>query len=255
MSAPNLAVLLDTTMEVETPEHVCFRYQVAGPARRTLAYLIDLAVRGAILFVLGIMVMLSVGLTFGLEEDTLSGLGMGLMAVVLFAVEWLYYVVSEAIFGGQTLGKRALRLRVVKDDGTPVKLGDSALRNLLRGVDFLPFLYCLGVVVMGRDRAFRRLGDLLAGTLVVHEASGSLHKPLERDSLPAWKADVLPELSAVELDALELFLRRRAVLSPARVQELAELVAPVLARRLGVRYDNPVDFLAAAYRRAVLDAA
>src|SRR5262249_13148553 len=103
------------------------------------------------------------------------------------------------------------------------------------------------------DHAFRRLGDLLAGTLVVHEGTGRLSKPLSKEALPAWRADVTPELSAAELDALELFLRRRDVLSPARLRELAEIVAQPLAKRLGLRSDAPADFLAAVYRRAALE--
>jgi uncharacterized RDD family membrane protein YckC len=243
MPAADQSALLDTTVEIETPEHVRFRYRVAGPARRALAYLIDTLVRAA-LFV----VVLIVAVAFGLDSE-LTGIGAGMTLLALFVIEWAYFVVSELAMRGQSIGKRALELRVVKEDGTSVGGGDSLLRNLLRAADFLPAVYALGVVVMCRDRAFRRLGDLAAGTLVVHESEGRIADPIDLASLPPLGASVPVELTAAEIEVLELFARRRTSLSHARMRELAQLVAPQLARRLGLAYQDPATFLLALYRR------
>ncbi|MCA9630946.1 MAG: RDD family protein, partial [Myxococcales bacterium] len=121
---------LDTTADVETPEHVRFRYRTAGPARRAAAYLVDLMVRAVIISVFGFLALIG-GASLG--EEGIGGVGIGLLLTLYFLVEWFYYVVSETLMGGRSLGKRALRLRVVKQSGVPLSFSDSLLRNLLRG--------------------------------------------------------------------------------------------------------------------------
>ena len=148
--------MLDTYREVVTPEGVALRLPAAGPVPRALAWVIDLAIRGAL--------MLSASAVLGL----LGRGGMGLFAVLLFVVVWFYPVVCEAAWG-QTLGKRVLRLRVVAANGAPIGWLASFVRNLLRVVDMLPFGYACGLVASLADPWGRRLGDMVAGTLVVHE--------------------------------------------------------------------------------------
>ncbi|HEY0132594.1 MAG TPA: RDD family protein [Nannocystis sp.] len=239
---------LDTVAEIETPEHIRFRYQLAGPARRMLAYLIDLLVR--VVFVIFVFLILS--LSSLLVTD---GFSTGAVLVVLFAVEWGYYVLWESLWSGRTPGKRSMNLRVLKEGGYPTGFLDIALRNLLRAADFLPMAYSVGLAVMGLDARFRRLGDMVAGTVVVVEDTGRLgqglkiHPPPSAAELAALPAR--PNLSAADLEALDLFLRRVGTLNPAREQELADIIAPVYARRLGVRYDHSARFLALVYLRAI----
>jgi uncharacterized RDD family membrane protein YckC len=241
---------LDTTVEIETPEHVRFRYQVAGPAKRAVAFLIDLVVRGTIVLVIGCVAAVA-GLA---ASSSLAGASTGLVLLVVFVVDWAYYVLFETIWSGRTPGKRALSLRVVTDKGHPLRFTDSLLRNLLRAADMLPFAYAVGVVVMGRDTRFRRLGDLAAGTLVVGERRGIVGGPLRIHPVPsAAELRALPQrvpLSGDELDAIEVFLRRVDKLSASRADELAEMVAPIFARRLGVRYKDATRFLSVLHYRA-----
>lgn len=234
---------LDNTVDVATPEQVRFRFAVAGPTRRGLAYLIDLLLRTAIAGML-----LALALLLGIDRQ---GAG-GVFLIILFALEWGYYVACDTLFGGVTPGKRALDLRVIKEGGYPITFVDSVLRNLLRAADFLPVGYGLGLVVMAIDGRFRRLGDLVAGTLVVIEDRGRVAAPLsfafsaeELDELPSR-----PPLSADELEAIELFLRRKQSLSEAREAELAQQLAPLLAARMGVSLGGDGSrFLALVYRR------
>lgn len=242
---------IDTSAEVETPEHVRFHHHLAGPARRAIAYLIDLVIRGAILFFIALVGGIA-GITAG---DDFRGITTGLWYVIVFAFEWGYYVLWETIWSGRSPGKRAMRLRVITDTGRPLHFLDSILRNLLRAADFLPFAYALGLLVMGRDRRFRRLGDMVAGTMVVveerHEVGDALHlhpAPTARElaSLPQR----IP-LSGEEIEALELYLRRVPRLHPARAEELAEIVAPALARHVGVRFRGDARrFLEVLYHRS-----
>jgi len=240
---------MDTCAEVETPEHVRFRYQLAGPARRALAWGIDGVLRAGI--VLGFALIATMGgVAVG---DSFGEASMGLVLLVAFVVEWGYFVVFEMTSSGRTPGKRAARIRVVTQGGHPLRLGDSMLRNLLRAADFLPFGYALGVVAMARDRHFRRLGDLVAGTMVVIEDRRAVNEPIRIHPAPtASELDALParvHLSGDEQEAIELFLRRAPSLGAARVQELADLVAPSYGKRFGVRYTDPARLLALLYWR------
>ena len=240
---------IDTTAEIETPEHVRFDYQLAGPTRRALAYLIDLLIRLALVLVVG-LVMALVDVAAGID-----GVSVGAMYVFYFALDWFYYVLFETIWSGRSPGKRALGLRVIGQDGHSLTVLDSVLRNLLRAADFLPIGYAVGVVVMGRDPLFRRFGDMVAGTVVVFEQPSRLGERLSLDPPPkAAELDLLPvrpDVSRAEIEAIELLLRRHQALAPEREQELAELLAPQLAARLGVTYRDPVRFLGLVYTRAL----
>ncbi len=238
---------LDTTADVETPEHIRFRYRVAGPSKRAVAYGIDTLVRLTI--AVPILMLGALGDVVGGE-----GFGMGVLFVFLFALEWGYFVVLETLMGGQSLGKRALGLRVVKQGGFPLSFGDSVLRNLLRAADLLPGMYAIGVVVMSVDPYFRRLGDMVAGTLVVSEIPSKVANPLEISPPPLEKElariPQRPPVSPAEIEAIELLLRRIGQLSHAREEELAGMIAPIIAHRMRARYRDPVRFLALVYHRA-----
>lgn len=242
--------LLDTVTRVETPEHFSFTFELAGPAWRASAYLIDLAVRAMILFALLWLASLG-GLLDVFDTD---GWATGVALVVIFLIEWGYFVVLEWAWDGRSIGKRALGLRVVSADGRPLGLGSVFLRNLLRAADFLPNFYALGLLVMVTDARFRRLGDAVAGTLVVVERRERIQGELVINPPPTQQELALlpprPDLSGRDLEALEIFLRRAQHYPEARLIELAELIAPVYARRVGVRYRNPVRFLAVLYHRA-----
>lgn len=244
--AEGVLLQLDTVTEVETPEHIRFRYQLAGPVRRAFAYLIDLLVKGAV----AVAFFMAVGVSGALGFD---GFSQAAIFILLFMLEWGYYVLFESIWNGSSPGKRAANLRVVKEGGYPITFMDSVLRNLLRAADFLPSAYALGVVTMMTDRRFRRLGDRVAGTMVVVDERRHAAKPVLIN--PAPTKDELeglprPRLSGAELEAIELFLRRKDTLSPARELELAEMVAPLFSSRLGIPHRNPSRWLALLYERA-----
>jgi uncharacterized RDD family membrane protein YckC len=240
---------LDTTAQVETPEHIRFDYPLAGPMRRTVAYLIDLAIRIGVCAVF-VIVMILVDVATGLD-----GMSTGAFMIFYFALDWFYYVLFETLWSGRSPGKRALKLRVVGQDGRSLTVLDSVLRNLLRAADFLPFGYAVGLVVMGVDPLFRRFGDLVAGTVVVIEEPGRiserlhLHPPPTPEEYAGLPARV--DVSREELEAIELLLRRRGTLAPMREVELAEMIAPLLARRMQARYHDPVRFLGLVYARAL----
>ncbi len=238
--------MLDTVAEIETPEHVRFRYRLAGPTLRLGAWLADGFVRGLVIG--GLAIALSAFNVF----DEKNNPGTGLLFLGAFLLEWGYFVACETLMGGRSIGKRWLDLRVVKEDGRPVGFGDSFLRNLLRAADFLPMGYAVGLLVSGTDKRFRRLGDLVAKTMVICETRTHSIVPLTL-SPPAQTSELhalplRPPVSTDERMAIEALLRRTQ-LSHDRASELAEIIAPLLAKRMGVRFSDPLRFLGLVHLR------
>lgn len=203
--------MLDTYRPVETPEGVEIGLRVAGPVPRLFAAAIDFVVRLVVYFLL----MIPVGL---LGEG-----GYGLLFVAMFLMEWFYPVLFEVRRGGATPGKRRMSLLVLHRDGTPVGWMASIVRNLLRFADFLPAAYGFGIASMLIDRDFRRLGDLAAGTVVVHR-----EPDLVGHRVPTGPA--LRPAASLDLDeqrAILDFAERLGTWSEARAAELAGLAAPL----------------------------
>ncbi len=246
---------LDTDVAIETPEHIVFHYRLAGPARRALAYVIDLAVCYGVVFAIGLVVVLAF-----MDDRTTGDLssaakaGSGVVLLALFAAQWIYFVVLEARTG-RSVGKRVMGVRVVTTTGRPIGWRAAALRNLLRAADALPTGYLVGLASMGITSRFQRLGDLVAGTMVVVPEAARVATPIEL-SPPARPKELatLPDdvaLDADEREAIELFLRRRLTLGRAREHELASLIAGPIGERLGFAHPDPARLLALVYDRAV----
>ncbi|MBM4369766.1 MAG: RDD family protein, partial [Deltaproteobacteria bacterium] len=152
---------IDTRVDIETPEHVRFRWEVAGIGPRAVAWAIDMLIR--VVVVVGLAIPL--GAASAIEG--LDGVGSGAFMLALFLLDWAWFTVFESLPGGASPGKRVMGLRVVRDDGAPAGLREVVLRNLLRAADAAPAMYVVGLAAMAVDPRFRRLGDRVAGTIVV----------------------------------------------------------------------------------------
>jgi uncharacterized RDD family membrane protein YckC len=203
--------MLDTTRRVATPEGIELTLRLAGPVPRAIAWVIDLALR------------LAVVLAVLLASAPLGRAGMGLALLTAFFVEWLLPACFEALWHGQTPGKRAMRLRVLNEDGTPVQWPGALTRNLLRAADFLPFLYGVGLLSMLANRDFKRLGDLAAATVVVYDPEQRL---AARNIAQAPPVPPPVPLDLAEQRALLELAERAASLTAERLEELAELPRP-----------------------------
>lgn len=240
---------LDTTAEVDTPERVVLRYRLAGPGRRAVAYLVDLVARGLILVVLGIgLSLVAVVLPGG------AGIGIGGLMLALFFLEWGYGALCEWALAGRTPGKMLLGIRVVREDGSAGRFPDFLLRNLLRTADFLPGFFAVGLISMLVDSRFRRLGDLVGGTVVVVEdrermlGAVAIEPPVteaERQEIPVHVV-----LTIEERRAVETWMRRLPQLSTERAEELAALFGPSLEARLGWRAPTWTRTLVLAWARS-----
>ena len=152
-----------------------------------------------------------------------GGLGVAIYLILLFGLEWLYPVVFELSRWGATPGKRALGLVVVMDNGLPITPAASLTRNLLRVADFLPFLYGFAVVCLLLRKDSKRLGDLAAATLVIHQTK-EVRKLVLPDVPP-----IAPVLAVAppEQAAVIAFAARAPRLTGERLDELAALAASI----------------------------
>lgn len=214
------ARFFDTVYHVESPEGIVLELHPAGPYVRLLAWLIDMAIRFGVLIVMAIVIAV------------LGDPGLGLFYIGFFLIYWLYPVFFELFANGATPGKKAFGLRVVKQNGTPVDLGASLIRNLLRVVDGLPVLFPVGLVAMLITRGFRRIGDLAAGTIVVY-GSGATMPNVWRAAAPKPRHPVIPTITMnfSEQQALVSFADRAVFLGESRARELASIVAPHIDSR------------------------
>jgi len=203
---------IDTIKPVETPDGIELPLNPAGPIPRAVAWLIDLMIRA------GIMIVLSFMLAF------LEYVGIALILIAWFLINWWYPVFFEVFSHGATPGKKAMGLKVLLQDGTPVNWGASIIRNLVRQIDFLPLFYFTGLISMFCNQRFQRLGDLAAGTLVVHVD----RQQAALQTLPDGPSEPLPiTLNADEQRTLLAFAERSKRLNPDRAAELANILTPL----------------------------
>ena len=195
----------------ETPEGILLELRPAGLSARFYAFALDGLIRIAIIYAAAI------GLLF------LGGLGLAFWLILVFALEWFYPVVFELTASGATPGKRVFGLRVVMDNGLPITVAASVTRNLLRVADFLPLGYGFAIVSILLRSDCKRLGDIAAGTLVLHEPRKVARVALEAVTPVVPVAPLGPEDQA----ALIAFATRAPRLTPERLDELAALAAVV----------------------------
>ncbi|PTL80489.1 RDD family protein [Vitiosangium sp. GDMCC 1.1324] len=222
--------LLDGTHTVLTPEYVEFRFTLAGIYSRFLAWLLDtvLVMMGTSAVLMGLsMVMLA-----------FPGFGNALSFVVYFLVDWGYGIALESAWSGQTVGKRVMGLRVIQQSGVRIGFYHAALRNLARPVDRLPFLYLVGGVTALLSGSHQRLGDMLAGTIVVRErrlkapsaignaaGEGLLADPLFVARVKRLSAETRELVLSAALRREELRMEARLRLFSALGTKLQELLA------------------------------
>lgn len=209
-----------------TPEAVPIVLDVAGIGSRTIATIVDSLIQLAAFLAISWLVSLS-----GISDDVA-----GVISIVgVFVMVWGYFMVLEGLWGGRTPGKAASRIRVVRADGRPVTWTQVTVRNLLRIIDFLPFYYMLGGVLVVLSKRSQRLGDLAAGTVVVRDrpARPPAVLPIPPEAAAAARALDTSALSDREFALIRSFLERRATLvrdSRGNVaRELAAAIRPKIA--------------------------
>ncbi|MDR1839112.1 MAG: RDD family protein [Treponema sp.] len=209
---------LDTSLEALTPEGVKFTLTPAGLPVRTLAYGIDIITQWVILFII-ILTFVFLGFT----PDN------WIFLLLLFCIDWLYHVICELAFKGQSLGKHLTGIKVIRSDGAPVDPASSFLRNLLRFADTFLFFFPIAFISITASQGFRRLGDWAGGTLVVYSQTLARF-PRNTTAFLAKYDPVAPPypLSNDEKQAILNFARRYPLFGESRANEIAGIYAPYL---------------------------
>ncbi len=250
-------------LNIETPEQVELHLPIAGIGSRFLALMTDSLLQGAAILalVLGFVLIVSAvpKVLSGTTPSSSTGGKWIVAGIVLFyfLLYWGYYSLFEAFWNGQTPGKRLLKIRVIKDSGRQITWFEALARNLLRVVDMLPSFYLIGVIAMLCNKEQKRLGDLVAGTIVVHErrdeqplmshnsrtfTSALYPQPLETGREPGdvlLPADAVARLDAGDLNVIDTFFSRALDLDLERRAEIARRIAGRMSAKM--QLPLPVD--------------
>lgn len=236
VSDPSATPLRDQ-LSIYTPELVAIEFPPAGVGSRFIAVLLDYLLQAVTVVLVSLIIAFIVYSSHSLSTPSAPAPSSGgaaekwaitIVIAIPFLLEWAYFALFETFWRGQTPGKRIMKIRVIQQTGRPITLIESLGRNLIRVIDMLPGFYVVGLVSMFVTRHQQRLGDLVAGTLVIHEQeteapletiggsrtfTAPLYElaPTAQPSLRVSRipADTLSALTLRDLQALESYLARR----------------------------------------------
>jgi uncharacterized RDD family membrane protein YckC len=254
-------------LNIDTPEQVELQYNIAGVGSRFVAALLDYLIQVScyLLEILLFVLIASGAAASGAGKhngmDTAAKWFVAILIFLNFAFFVGYFALFEAYWRGQTPGKRVMKLRVLKDSGRQITLFEALARNLIRVIDYMPSMYLVGVITMLCNKGNKRLGDLAAGTIVVHErldeqsllyqTSTTLVAPVSFASQPwapaqgalapwakpvaaMFPADAVAKLSAQDLIVIEAFFARMLDLPMETRAAVAYRMAAQMAAKMGV---------------------
>jgi uncharacterized RDD family membrane protein YckC len=233
---------------VLTPERVSLEYGIAGIGSRGGAVLIDTLIQTVVLLVVTAALTGATVAVSTFVEDISRGTGILILALWVLAAFLItsgYFIIFEIVWNGQTPGKRLLGLRVIRESGYPLRPVDSAIRNLVRIVDWLPIGYGIGVLVMLTNRRSRRLGDFAGGTIVVREG---VRRTLSTVTPVGASLEESPAVTLSSPDATLVrdFLMRRGSMDGSARRNLAQRLAVAMAQRYQLPFaaeSDPEPFL------------
>ena len=243
-------------LTIDTPELVSIEFPVAGIGSRFIALLVDYLLQFAGLMLL-VFILYLIGISLGgssvhevsgkgktvADQATIDKWVEAIFILIPFLLQWGYFTLFEALWNGQTPGKRVAKIRVIKETGRPIGLFESMGRNLVRFIDMLPGIYVVGVIAMFLNHRQQRLGDMVAGTLVVHE--GASETPIE-------SASGNRTFTAAAFEFTPVAPRTRTVTMPAEaVARLAGDDLSVMEGFFSRRLDMPMDTRALLAQRLV----
>ena len=229
------------TLTIQTPESVRFQFVLAGVGSRAAAFLVDTVIRYLSILVIFILASLLGSLLPALDPtgifEKFSKTWLLAIAVLAYGmVDLGYFLFFEALWNGQTPGKRKQGLRVIRSNGQPIGWLESAIRNILRAVDMLVGFYPLGLIVIFFSRNNQRIGDYAAGTVVVVEGKRKAFagRSRSRDTTSLAHPEIENYLALVEPSqyrVLKSFLQRRGEMDEKHRHELARLLAHQLLKK------------------------
>jgi uncharacterized RDD family membrane protein YckC len=221
-------------LTIDTPEQVHLEFALADIGSRFMAKFGDTVIQ--VVLIVALIIIYEIFGRASLFE--LSGVRLWVTAIlwfIAFSIYWGYFAVFEALWNGQTPGKRWAGIRVIKETGRPITACEAIARNLMRAVDGFPGIYAVGIITMLLNPRNRRLGDFVAGTIVVHdrkrEESQLFFNTPERTEHNPFHAE---RLTAQEIALIETFLARRLDIPPDVRRQNGIRIAGMIADKLGI---------------------
>ena len=225
-------------LNVDTPEQIALEFPLAGIGSRFLAIFIDSLLQIIFFFVVILIAAFTVSALqdFWASLNSLSGfVGAIVFFLVPFCLYWGYYAIFEIIWRGQTPGKRVAGIRVIHQTGRPMTSVEAIGRNLMRGIDFLPTMYAIGLITMICNKENKRLGDFVAGTIVVHDKNiENVHAGWSNKANVVSAAPEITRLTSEELVLIETFLGRRYELEYNVRTATAQQIAGLVQQKTGI---------------------
>ena len=224
----------DDKLTIETPEQIPLEFPLAGIGSRFLALALDSLIQFVITLAVGVVAMVAFFGAFARFSSSSLWI-LAILVLLVFVIQFGYFAFFEAMWGGQTPGKRSQRLRVIKDSGQPITTYDAIGRNLLRTVDSLPGFYGIGIISVMLSSKHQRLGDYVAGTVVVHEKplaeTGQVGIGLKLAEAGPGSGYQSSRLSTEEFQLIEAYLLRRSQLAyDVRSQLMRQIVQRIAAK-------------------------
>jgi uncharacterized RDD family membrane protein YckC len=234
-------------IDITTPEHVHLKFKIAGIGSRATAQIIDWFILGLLNFTI-FFITLKIDGSFFADYEQFSSYIWAIVIILFFLLTWGYFAFYEFFNSGRTIGKWLMGIRVIQDNGQTITFMSSFVRNLLRIVDFLPGMYLLGILMIFFHSKHKRVGDLVAGTIVIYERKRKKGKknPFlkemekrkiqpERMVLDDWTKK---KIGAREWNLLKTYMERRQTLGVLEREKLTLKVAGVLFPLLQVEFEG-----------------
>lgn len=243
-------------IQIETPEKIQFTYTISELGTRGIAYFIDVAIKFTIITITVIILLLTILEGIFVDSgvfDSQFYLVAAFFRIVWFILDWFYFVFFEVIWEGQSPGKKLMKIRVIRSNGEPLQFDTIVLRNLLRAVDSLPILHVFGFLVALIDKKTRRLGDIIADTIVVNEIAFNIKVPdftvkLSNDEERIKHLN--KKLTEDELFILRRYLNEKDKVPKEKRKEIAHNLAKQITLKLEIEYGDldPEIFIERVYK-------
>lgn len=240
-------------LDIKTPEYVSLQFQLAGLGSRAAAFIIDqllLMTINVIILVVFFVVMSGMSsLPFFIMDNSIP---LAITIILLFILNGGYFFAFEFFSGGRTIGKKLIGIRVIQENGHSITVLSSFIRNLMRIVDSLPVSYFLGMIMIFFHSKHKRLGDIVAGTMVVHERKAKMKRklsPIEKEiqargltvndlSIDDWS---LNSLGMKEWKLISTYSRRFHQLSLNDRRDFTKQIADILLPKIRLETEGKTE--------------
>lgn len=218
---------------ITTPENIELEYELAGLGSRFVGAAIDYLIQGFLIALLILVLVFSYpDITSQSPFEIFRSTFAAGVILLIFLILFGYFIFFETLWSGKTPGKKVAQIQVVRDTGQPIGFFDSLLRNLFRIVDFLPFYYIAGAVMITINPQFKRIGDIVAHTIVVRSKPTEKIATLPKIEVRTYLDVDISKMTPEEYNLARDFIIRRNTLNPEDRARIAGKISSLLLEKM-----------------------